>query len=91
MLGKPGTMKPLLAMNMAGPCNAVLLCIEWMKAISSTCVASLGKRSLTQRPHSPCCRNFQKLGVQLPGFEAKNWTFPVGSKGVPARFSSSGL
>jgi len=31
--GKPGWIKPLFIMNMAGPCSADLLFIEWMKAI----------------------------------------------------------
>ena len=38
-------LQPLFAMNIAGPCSALLLCIERMNAMSSTRSASLGKRS----------------------------------------------
>ena len=83
--------KPEFIMKQAGPWRAVLLVMEWMKAMSSTQVASLGKRSLIHLPHSPCCRNFQKLPWQLPGLEAKNSSSPVVSKGLPERASKTGL
>ena len=84
-------MKPLFIMNIAGPCSADLLCIEWTNAMSSTHPASRGKRSLTHFSDRPCRRNFQYDGRQFPGLEAKNSSLPVGSKGWPLRRSSSGL
>ena len=46
-------MNPLFIMNMAGPCKADLLCMEWTKAMSSTQVANSGHQSVMPIPSSP--------------------------------------
>ena len=54
--------------SMAEPWIGESAVIECRKAMSSTCLARLGNRSLTHLPHWPYCLNFQRGSTIRPWF-----------------------
>ena len=51
---------------MAGSCVRLVVYIERMKAMSSTCRARCGSASETHMPHLPCWANLNGLRISAP-------------------------
>ena len=66
------------------------VCIEWMKLISSTQLATSGKMSLTHLPHWPYFLNPKGEGIS-PIFVFRNDFRSTSAGRSPACLASSGL
>src|SRR5262245_39957480 len=90
--GKPMRDMPVLIWNSAGEWLFVSVQHEWTNAMSSTCLARLGKISGTHVPDWPCCFHANGDFISGPTWSMKKPVFlsqPFSSS--PSCLTSSGL